>query len=165
MREGCLSFGQWARAIALACFGPGGKGVVGLSSFPMLSDIVFRLRYILRRMRTEFSLLKHFAIGDAYVAPFEFVPRAGWPCLELELGHPVRPLQHCVEGGYNIAPGAYTDDTQMSLALGLASLSEHYQADLPEALYTGLEAGPWGRDYLQVIDRRLAERFLHDRAK
>jgi hypothetical protein len=38
-------------------------------------------------------------------------------------------------------------------------MSEDYARDLPEALLTGLENGPFGREFLHSLDRRLLERF------
>jgi hypothetical protein len=41
-----------------------------------------------------------------------------------------------------------------AVALGAASCSEEYSADLPQALITGLEGGKWGA-VLRIQDARL----------
>jgi ADP-ribosylglycohydrolase len=46
-------------------------------------------------------------------------------------------------------------DTVAAIALGAASGSREYAHDLPEALVAGLENGPYGRDYITDLDRRL----------
>jgi ADP-ribosyl-[dinitrogen reductase] hydrolase len=46
-------------------------------------------------------------------------------------------------------------DTVAAVALGAASCSGEYSADLPQALVTGLEDGKWGADYLRIQDARL----------
>ncbi|KAB8141234.1 ADP-ribosylglycohydrolase family protein [Chloroflexia bacterium SDU3-3] len=59
-------------------------------------------------------MLLELAIGDAYGAGFEFAPeRAAQNTLERYLPHP----------RYASAPGSYTDDTQMSLAIAEALLA------------------------------------------
>jgi ADP-ribosylglycohydrolase len=52
---------------------------------------------------------------------------------------------------------AYTGDvdTVASIALAAASCSREVEADLPENLFTLLENGPFGRDYITGLDRRL----------
>jgi ADP-ribosylglycohydrolase len=51
-------------------------------------------------------------------------------------------------------------DTVATIALAAASCSAEYQHDLPERLLADLENGPYGRDYLADLDRRLlAGRF------
>jgi ADP-ribosyl-[dinitrogen reductase] hydrolase len=57
-------------------------------------------------------------------------------------------LQRCVDFNGDV-------DTVAAVALGAASCSEEFSADLPEALITGLEGGKWGADYLRVQDARL----------
>ncbi len=47
-------------------------------------------------------------------------------------------------------------DTVAALALGLASFTIEYQADLPSQLYQDLEDGPYGRAYLGVLESRLS---------
>ena len=49
-------------------------------------------------------------------------------------------LQRCVDFNGDV-------DTVAAVALGAASGSEEYSADLPQALITGLEGGKWGADY------------------
>jgi ADP-ribosylglycohydrolase len=46
-------------------------------------------------------------------------------------------------------------DTVAAIALAAASVAEEYEADLPAELLSGLENGPYGRDYLTALDRRL----------
>ncbi len=46
-------------------------------------------------------------------------------------------------------------DTVATIALAAGSFSEEIEQDLPEHLYTGLENGPFGRDYLQKLDEEL----------
>jgi ADP-ribosylglycohydrolase len=50
-------------------------------------------------------------------------------------------------------------DTVGAIALGLASLTREYAADLPRSLHDGLEDGPFGRTWLRALDERLAARF------
>jgi len=61
-------------------------------------------------------------------------------------------LRECVDFGGDV-------DTVATIALGAASMSEDYAQDLPQALVDGLENGPFGRDFLSALDRRLLERF------
>ena len=46
-------------------------------------------------------------------------------------------------------------DTVATIALAAASCSRDYEQDLPENLIAGLENGPYGRDYLIDLDRKL----------
>jgi ADP-ribosylglycohydrolase len=46
-------------------------------------------------------------------------------------------------------------DTVCAIALAAASGSDEYAKDLPEDLVSGLENGPYGRDYIADLDRRL----------
>jgi ADP-ribosylglycohydrolase len=46
-------------------------------------------------------------------------------------------------------------DTVATIALAAASCSAEYAHDLPAGLVEGLENGPYGRDYLVELDRRL----------
>ncbi len=46
-------------------------------------------------------------------------------------------------------------DTVAAVALGAASCSVEFAADLPEVLIAGLERGPWGMHYLRAQDARL----------
>jgi ADP-ribosyl-[dinitrogen reductase] hydrolase len=46
-------------------------------------------------------------------------------------------------------------DTVAAIALAAASCSREYAHDLPASLVAGLENGPYGRDYLTDLDRRL----------
>ena len=46
-------------------------------------------------------------------------------------------------------------DTVAAVAMGAASCSEEFAADLPERLVLGLEHGAWGIDYLRAQDARL----------
>jgi ADP-ribosylglycohydrolase len=61
-------------------------------------------------------------------------------------------LRDCVDFGGDV-------DTVAAIALGAASMSESYAHDLPAALLDGLEDGPFGRDFLRALDRRLLEKF------
>lgn len=46
-------------------------------------------------------------------------------------------------------------DTVACIALGAASASTEVKQDLPEHLISGLENGPYGRDYLKQLDQQL----------
>jgi len=46
-------------------------------------------------------------------------------------------------------------DTVATIALGAASCSSEYENDLPDVLYTGLENGTYGREYLEWLDEKL----------
>jgi ADP-ribosylglycohydrolase len=46
-------------------------------------------------------------------------------------------------------------DTVATIALAAASCSQDYAQDLPDGLVRGLENGPYGRDYLVDLDRKL----------
>src|SRR5262249_53467806 len=46
-------------------------------------------------------------------------------------------------------------DTVATIALGAASCSDEYANDLAPALVSGLESGPYGRDYLIALDKQL----------
>lgn len=46
-------------------------------------------------------------------------------------------------------------DTVACIALGAASASTEIKQDLPEHLISGLENGPYGRDYLKQLDQQL----------
>lgn len=72
-------------------------------------------------------MLLELAIGDAYGAGFEFVDR---PTIELH-NHLNGYLKH---PHHDIAPGCYTDDTQMSLAVAEAIISQ--EPWTPELLAT-----------------------------
>ena len=61
-------------------------------------------------------------------------------------------LRACVDFGGDT-------DSVAAIALGLAGLSDEFQDDLPASLFDGLENGPFGRDWLQALDARLAQRF------
>jgi ADP-ribosylglycohydrolase len=61
-------------------------------------------------------------------------------------------LRECAEFGGDV-------DTVAAIALGLASLTPDYAADLPRSLHDALEDGPFGRTWLHGLDVRLAERF------
>lgn len=60
-------------------------------------------------------------------------------------------LRECIEFGGDT-------DSVAAIALGLASLSPEYAADLPAALHAGLEDGPYGRHFLQSLDVELGAR-------
>src|SRR5262249_7160639 len=57
-------------------------------------------------------------------------------------------LQKCVNIGGDV-------DTVAAIALGAAAGSEEMRKDLPLQLVEGLENGPFGRDYLVALDKRL----------
>jgi ADP-ribosylglycohydrolase len=46
-------------------------------------------------------------------------------------------------------------DTVAAIALGAGSCSDEIEQDLPDPLLSGLENGPFGRDFLAELDRRL----------
>ena len=56
---------------------------------------------------------------------------------------------------------AYSGDTDTvaAVAMAAASMHPHIHQDLPENLYDGLENGPYGRDYLEVLDWRLLNHY------
>lgn len=57
-------------------------------------------------------------------------------------------LRCCVAYGGDV-------DTVATIALAAASWSVDYEQDLPEVLVESLEAGPYGRSYLEDLDRQL----------
>jgi ADP-ribosylglycohydrolase len=57
-------------------------------------------------------------------------------------------LKDCVAFGGDV-------DTVATIALAAASCSDEYRQDLPESLVLALENGPFGRDYITDLDRRL----------
>ena len=61
-------------------------------------------------------------------------------------------LEACVAFGGDV-------DTVAAIAMGGASHARAIASDLPLALVTGLENGPFGRDWLRALDTRLAARF------
>lgn len=61
-------------------------------------------------------------------------------------------LRDCVDFGGDV-------DSVAAIALGIASLSREYDADIPAPLYEGLEYGAYGSTYLAQLDSRLAVRF------
>jgi ADP-ribosyl-[dinitrogen reductase] hydrolase len=61
-------------------------------------------------------------------------------------------LPDCVNFGGDV-------DSVAAIAMGLASLSREYVADIPHVLVDGLENGAYGRSYLRRLDEALAERF------
>src|SRR5262249_28430723 len=50
-------------------------------------------------------------------------------------------------------------DTVAAIALGAGSLSAEIEPDLPAHLVSGLENGPYGREYLAALDQRLLARI------
>ena len=46
-------------------------------------------------------------------------------------------------------------DTVASLALAIGKMSREIEDDLPEWLYTALENGTFGRDFLKGLDKKL----------
>jgi len=50
-------------------------------------------------------------------------------------------------------------DTVAAIALAAASFSPEIRHDLPAILIDGLETGPYGREYLERLDKRMLERF------
>ncbi len=54
----------------------------------------------------------------------------------------------------SVAFGGDTD-TVATIALAAASWSNYHRQDLPKVLVDGLESGPFGRDYLIELDRRI----------
>lgn len=57
-------------------------------------------------------------------------------------------LRHCIDFGGDV-------DTVAAIALAAGSCSAEIAQDLPDALYWGLENGPYGRDFLLGLDRQL----------
>jgi ADP-ribosylglycohydrolase len=54
-------------------------------------------------------------------------------------------------------------DTVAAIALAAGSCSREIAQDLPEHLIFGLEAGPYGREYLIELDRKLLARYRPER--
>lgn len=50
-------------------------------------------------------------------------------------------------------------DTVAAIAMAPASVSRHLDRTIPEPLVWGLENGRYGRDFLETLDRRVAQRF------
>lgn len=50
-------------------------------------------------------------------------------------------------------------DTVATIALGAAALSSEFVDDLPQVLTDNLENGPYGRDFLQVLNERLMSAY------
>jgi ADP-ribosylglycohydrolase len=48
-------------------------------------------------------------------------------------------------------------DTVAAIALGAASFSSEVMQDLPKSLYDGLEGGPYGLQFLEALDGKLAK--------
>jgi hypothetical protein len=46
-------------------------------------------------------------------------------------------------------------DTVAVIACAAASLSDEVEQDFSESLYSGLENGPYGLDYIRALDKRL----------
>lgn len=61
-------------------------------------------------------------------------------------------LRDCVNFGGDV-------DSVAAIAMGLASLSAEYAADVPAALHQGLESGPYGSAFLKTMDLALAAKF------
>src|SRR4051794_11554862 len=80
-------------------------------------------------------MLLELAVGDAYGAGFEYAPEATVRKHNTAAGY-IRHPKHA------IAPGCYTDDTQMSLAIA-------------EALVSGEPWAPWNlaRRFVEVFHR------------
>ncbi len=51
-------------------------------------------------------------------------------------------------------------DTVAAIAMAIGSCAQDITNDIPKTLYEGLENGPYGRDYLADLDRKLHERFI-----
>jgi hypothetical protein len=54
-------------------------------------------------------------------------------------------------------------DTVAAIAMGAASCCQEIEQDVPENLVNGLENGPYGRDYIINLDKKLMS--LADRIK
>jgi ADP-ribosylglycohydrolase len=50
-------------------------------------------------------------------------------------------------------------DTVCCIAMGIATHSQEIEDNLPDSLFTGLENGQYGRDYLSQIDSDLVKKF------
>jgi ADP-ribosylglycohydrolase len=57
-------------------------------------------------------------------------------------------LRYCINFGGDV-------DTVASIALAVASNSREVEQDLPQHLTDTLENGTYGREYIEVLDRRL----------
>ncbi len=55
-------------------------------------------------------------------------------------------------------------DTVAAIALAAGACSEEVAQDLPDHLISGLENGPFGRDFLRELDKRLMERVAEGKA-
>jgi ADP-ribosylglycohydrolase len=53
-------------------------------------------------------------------------------------------------------------DTAACIAMAIASVCDEIDNDIPQNLYDGLENGPYGRNYLESLDKRLFEKFAID---
>jgi ADP-ribosylglycohydrolase len=61
-------------------------------------------------------------------------------------------LLDCVSFGGDV-------DSVAAIAMGVAALSPDYIDDVPGPLRQGLEAGPYGRDFLSRLDESLALQY------
>ena len=57
-------------------------------------------------------------------------------------------LHACIDYGGDV-------DTVAAIAMGGASHARSITKDLPDVLVTGLENGPFGRDYINALDKKL----------
>ncbi len=115
--------------------------------------------YIINNIITQKSMLLELAIGDAYGAGFEFV---GEETIELHnnlngyLKHP----------HHDIKPGCYTDDTQMSLAVAEAIISQEpwtpelLAAKFVEAFQRDRRVGYASKFYNFLLEVRDGKEFL-----
>lgn len=91
--------------------------------------------------------------------PFEGpVGNVGWECVQAAI---TAIVSHGRISDILEASVAFTGDvdTVASLAMAGASLSKEVEYNLPVRLFTGLENGPYGREYIMALDAKLMGAF------
>ena len=134
-----------------------------------MSTAKFRARTVLRRAlfrvgtrcsRWESTVLVELAIGDAYGAGFEYAEPRFVAAHNTLRGYVQHPKHH------GIRPGAYTDDTQMTIAITVALISEEpsTRRNLADRFVTAFHRdqrdGYAGRFYDFLCSVRDGEEFL-----
>ena len=87
----------------------------------------------------------------------EGVPNLGVPVVRaaltaLQAGGQAAILKACVDMGGDT-------DTVAAVAMCAAALHPDVEPDLPDALFSGLETGPFGLEFLDALDRKLFAKF------
>jgi ADP-ribosylglycohydrolase len=78
----------------------------------------------------------------------------GWPCVTAAIDAILRS-DSLTELLVNCVNFAGDTDTICAIAMGPASFCKEIKQDLPQNLIDGLENGPYGRDYIIALDKRL----------